>query len=191
MSPPTSAPHLPPAGAASADHAKWFTAEVHVHDGQLKAYLRGSFPAVRDVDDVVQESYLRFWKARAAKPIQSAKAFLFQVARNLALDVIRKHRRSPLDEGRESVASRVLDSSPDAAEKLIASDTLDHLADAIAALPERCREAVVLHKLHGIPQRELAGRLGVSERTIEKHCRVGLRRCEAHLAARGIHGFFR
>jgi len=69
---------------------------VHLHDSSLKAYLRGSFPSVRDIDDVVQESYLRVWKARASQPIKSAKGFLFTVARRLALDLIRRERRSPL-----------------------------------------------------------------------------------------------
>lgn len=44
--------------------AHWFTEHVHPHDAQLKAYLRGAFPAVRDVEDVVQESYLRVWRVR-------------------------------------------------------------------------------------------------------------------------------
>lgn len=56
------------------DRSKWFKEEVHLHDGQLKSWLKGTFPSVRDVDDVVQESYLRIWKAKATEPINSAKA---------------------------------------------------------------------------------------------------------------------
>jgi hypothetical protein len=39
--------------------ARWFAAEVHPHEPALRGYLWGSCPAVRDVDDVVQESFLR------------------------------------------------------------------------------------------------------------------------------------
>lgn len=67
------------------EQAQWFANEVHAHASQLKAYLRGAFPSVRDVDDVVQESYLRIWKARAIHPIESAKTFLFTIARRVAL----------------------------------------------------------------------------------------------------------
>src|ERR1044072_2602461 len=77
------------------DPARWFAAEVHAHDGQLRAYLRGTYPTVRDVDDVVQESYLRTWKAKLAHPIASTKSFLFEVARNLAIDLIRRRRSAP------------------------------------------------------------------------------------------------
>jgi hypothetical protein len=49
--------------------ARWFAEEVQPHEASLRAYMRGAFPMVRDVDDVVQESYLRVWRARAAQPI--------------------------------------------------------------------------------------------------------------------------
>ena len=74
------------------DRARWFTEQVQPHDANLRGYLRGSFPAMDEVDDVVQESYLRLWKARAVQPIKSGKAFLFRVARNLALDLLRRRR---------------------------------------------------------------------------------------------------
>jgi hypothetical protein len=45
--------------------AQWFTEKVHVHGPSLRNYLRGVFPTVRDVDDVVQESFLL---ARARRP---------------------------------------------------------------------------------------------------------------------------
>lgn len=173
------------------DSVRWFKDEVHAHDARLKSWLKETFPAVRDVDDVVQESYLRIWRARATHPIQSAKAFLFQIARRLALDTLRKNRRSPLEEGRDFAASGVLDNRPNAAEALITNETLDHLADAIAALPPRWRQVLVMHKLNGLSQKEVAEQLGLSERTIEKFCRKGLRRCESHLESLGIRGFFR
>jgi RNA polymerase sigma-70 factor (ECF subfamily) len=63
----------------------------------LKAWIAGQFPAVKaDVEDVVQESYLRIWKVRLHRPIASAKAFLFTIARHLALDQIRRGKISPI-----------------------------------------------------------------------------------------------
>ncbi len=162
-----------------------------MHGPQLKAYLRGTFPALRaDADDVVQESYLRVWRARAAQPIGSAKAFLFKVARHLALDTLRKGRNSPLESVGNLAESRVLDKGPNAVEALITKDTLHHLADSIAALPDRCRDVLVLHKLKGLSHKEVAAELGLSSRTVEKYYLKALKRCEAHLVSRGINGFF-
>jgi len=83
--------------SASAEESRWFAREVHAHDAALKHYLRSSFPALRDVEDFAQESYLRLWRHREADPIRSARAFLFTIAQLVALDTVRRLRRSPVD----------------------------------------------------------------------------------------------
>jgi len=175
----------------SPDHrARWFAEEVHVHEGSLRAYLRGSFPAVRDVDDVVQESFLRMWKARAAYPIASARAFLFKVARHLALDTVRRRQVSPLVEVRDLAVLPVLDDGPGVAESVGNRERIRLLADAIDALPARCRTVVIMRKIEGLPQREVALRLGLAEKTVEAHLMRGVARCEEYLRARGVRSLF-
>lgn len=183
--PPTS-PDPPPA----CEHLRWFAEEVQPHDGQLKAYLRGSFPTVRDVDDVVQESYLRIWRARAAHPIESARAFLFQVARRLALDFVRRERVSPVHHVSDVADFPVLDPRGDVIAAVSRQEKIRLLAAAIDALPRRCREIFILRRLKCIPQKEVAARLGLSERTIEVQVLRGLQRCEAFLRERGVRDFF-
>jgi RNA polymerase sigma-70 factor (ECF subfamily) len=169
-----------------ANRSRWFNEQVHPHDSHLKAYLKGSFPAVRDVDDIVQESYLRVWRRHAARPIESVKGFLFQVARRLAVDTLRRSRTAATDQLGDLIDSRVLDERPDAAVAASEQEMHDLLADALLALPGRCREIVMLRKIKGIPQREVAAQLGLSERTVENHCRIGVKRCEDFLRARGV-----
>jgi RNA polymerase sigma-70 factor (ECF subfamily) len=172
------------------DQARWFTEEVLPHDPKLKAYLRGAFPAVRDVEDVVQESYLRLWRFRAAQPVRSAKAFLFQVARNLALDWHRRERASPfVPMGSCGDSSVFIDERPDAAELLTREEKGQLLGRALAELPERCREIVFLHKIKGLPQREVAARLGVTEKTVANQIATGVARCEAYFRRHGIEFF--
>lgn len=175
--------------SASTDE-RWFREEVHAHDSQLKAYLRGSFPGIRDVDDVVQESYLRILRRRAAAPIQCAKAFLFQTARHLAFDLRRRGQASPVDVLKEEVALSVLDAAPGVAETVSRDEKIRLLAQAIHTLPPRCREIFVLRRLHCIAQKEVAARFGLSERTVEVHVHNGLQKCEAYLRERGVRGFF-
>jgi RNA polymerase sigma-70 factor (ECF subfamily) len=168
---------------------EWFTKEVHPHDGQLKAWLRCSFPSVRDVDDIVQESYLRIWKAKAAQPIQSAKAFLFKVARHAALDLLRKKHSILIAPLGDLSDLHVIDEAPNAAEALGTKEKLDLLADAVVALPTRCRDVILLHKIKGFSQKEVAAQLGMSERTVENHCRLAVKRCGEFLRARGVSSF--
>jgi RNA polymerase sigma factor (sigma-70 family) len=164
--------------------SKWFMDEVHPHDASLKAYLRGAFPAVRDLDDVVQESYLRIWKSRAATPINSAKAFLFTVARRLALDFVRRSRRSPFVPVKELAELFVLDLTPDAREAASTVEEIQLLVEAIDALPARCRDIFVLCHLEGFSQQEVARRFAISENTVAVQSARGLQRCEKFMRKR-------
>ena len=55
------------------------------------------------------------------------------------------------------------------------------LVDAIATLPPRCQAVFVMHKIHEVPQAQVADRLGISVKTVEKHLRLGLAACRERL----------
>jgi RNA polymerase sigma-70 factor (ECF subfamily) len=164
--------------------------EVHPHESSLRAYLHGAFPGVRDVDDVVQESLLRTWCARASQPIRSARSFLFQVARRLAIDLVRHDRVAPVKLVGDLAGLSVLESGPDAADAASQQEHLSLLADAIEALPARCRQVVILRKLQCLAQKEVATRLAISEKTVEAQLARGIDRCEEYLRRRGVRGMF-
>lgn len=182
----TPLPTVPETAADRVDQSRWFAEEVHPHDSQLKAYLRGSFPSVGDVDDLVQESYLQLWRRQLATPIRSAKSFLFKIARNLAIDALRHEARSPIERVADCAQLAVLDTRPNAAEDAITSEELELLLEAIESLPARCREIVILRKLRGLSQKEIALRMGITERTVEVQGTKGLHRCEEFLRQRGV-----
>ena len=174
----------------SAEPDRWFSSEVYPHDDQLKAYLRGRFPDERDVEDVVQESYVRIWKARVATPIKSVKAFLFRVARNVALD---RHRRTrgdlETDLDNRSVQN-VIDEAADVAETISSLEKERLLADALAILPSRAHEVVILCKINGLSHCEAARQLGISARTVDEHLRRGMKRLGEELRKRGLHRLY-
>jgi RNA polymerase sigma-70 factor (ECF subfamily) len=179
-----------PQPAAATNQSRWFEDEVYPHDSQLKAYLRGKFPAERDIEDVVQESFVRLLKARATTPIRSVKAFLFRVARNVAVD---RHRRS-LSSIEVAVAKgatdNVVDEAADIAATIGANEKERVLAEALATLPERAYEVVILCKFDGLSHAEAAERLGVSKRTVDEHVRRGMKRLGSELRERGLEGLF-
>ena len=165
---------------------RWFAEEVQPHDASLKAYLRGAFPTVREqVEDVVQESYLRIWKARAAQPIRSGKAFLFQIARRLAIRLVHSKRTVSFDAMPDLDESAVIDGSTDVAENICKSEEVMLLMEALETLPPRCREIMVLRKLQNMPQKVVAEKLGLSELTVQEQVYRGVRRCEKFFLRRG------
>lgn len=144
---------------------------------------------MRDVEDVVQESYLRIWKARANQPIKSAKAFLFTVARHLALDLLRSGQHTRFVFVGDVAELPVVDDKPGVLDLLNERELISLLGDAVVSLPERTRTIIILHKFQGIAQAEVARRLGLTEKAVERQVARGVALCERYLRRRG-HEFF-
>lgn len=184
-----SSPPNPSVDAPTSEHQRWFADQVQPHEAALRSYVRGAFPAVRDVDDVVQESYLRIWRLRASEPIRCARAFLFTIARNIALKRVTRQRVSPEMVVGDLAALGIVAEGHDAAESAARNETFLLLIEALASLPPRCREVTVLRKLKGVPQKEIAAMLGIAEKTVEEQVARGVRRCEDFLRKRGVTHF--
>lgn len=166
--------------------ARWFAEEVQPHEAMLRAWLRGRFPTVTDIDDLVQESYARLFRARAAGQVRNARNYLFATARNLALDLFRHDRAIPFEPIGESSGLSVLDQETDVAEAVGRDQELQLLRDAMHALPTRCRQVFTLRKLYGLSHRDIAAQLGISERTVEAQIDKAMRRCASFLRERGL-----
>jgi RNA polymerase sigma-70 factor (ECF subfamily) len=175
---------MPP--PSSSEQARWFAEEVHPHEPALRAYLRRRFPAAGDVDDLVQESYLRVLQARAAAPIISAKAYLFSTARNLALGWFRRPKIFAPIAVTDFAASRIIQEDADVFEQVSTDQEIGLLLEAIDALPARCREIFILRKLHGLSQKEIAAQLGRSEQTVQVQIARGAKKCALFLRRHGV-----
>lgn len=91
--PPCLAP-APESPAPPAARDRWFEEEVQPHESALRSWLRGQFPQLADLDDVVQESYLRLLRTRQrqADAIRNVRTFLFGIARHVAIETFRRRR---------------------------------------------------------------------------------------------------
>jgi RNA polymerase sigma factor (sigma-70 family) len=149
----------------------------------LRAYLHKNFPKLSEVDDVVQESYLKLFRTKASGTLRSAKAFLFVTARHAALDRFRRNRAISLDDIVDNGKMNVIEDRPGVAETVSRNQELDLLADAIESLPGRCRQVLKLRKIYGLSHKEIAERLNISERTVNVQVGNGVRRCAEYLQA--------
>jgi RNA polymerase sigma factor (sigma-70 family) len=170
------------------DDSRWFATEVLPHDAALRAWLRGKFPAFSDVDDIVQETYNRVLQLRARDPLRAhaVKPLLFTTARNLALDELRRRRIVPMYALPDDVVAAFTDEAPGIAETVSRRQEFALLAEAIQALPERCRQVLTLRKIYGLPQKEIARQLGISEHTVEAQVGIGMHRCADYLNRLGL-----
>jgi len=169
------------------EHSEWFAAEVQPHEPVLRGYLRGWLEPA-DVDDVIQETYARLLRARERGPIESPRGLLFATARNAMRDLFRRRTTANTFSIAEIDASRVFDESPGVAETVSRQQETELLQAAIASLPPRCREILLLRKFENLSHREIAARLGIAEHTVEAQLTKGLHRCEEFFARHGARG---
>ena len=166
--------------STSPEDSRWFTLAVQSHEAELRGYLRRQFPALDDVDDLVQETFGRLWRSHLLGPVANPRAYLFAVARNLAFDRHRARAGFVLKPITETDAENVFDEEPSAAEHACRTQEREILLTALRALPDRCREVVLLRYMDGLTYKEIAQRLNISPETVKIHLAKGLRRCVAH-----------
>lgn len=169
------------------DQVQWFSEQLHPHEPLVRTWLQARFPAIHEIDrdDIVQEAYIRVLQIRKNRgELQWPKAFLFTTVHNLALDLLR-HRKIACEESLvESGALNVLDGSVAIPEIVARKEELAFLTDAIQSLPDRCRQMFTLRKVYGLPIKEVAAQLAVSEHTVSAQLTIGIRKCAEHLARR-------
>jgi RNA polymerase sigma factor (sigma-70 family) len=168
------------------EHARWFAEEVQPHEPALRAYLQARFPSLPDHDDIVQETYTRLLRTKDAGGVRYTKAFLFTAARNVAFDLFRRRGASPTEAVTDLAELAVLAEQPGAAEQVDQRYELEVLADAVRALPDRCRQVIMLRYLDSLSYKEIALQLSISPETVKVHMAKGMRRCAAFFAERGL-----
>ena len=153
----------------------WFAREILAHERALAYYLRRCWPHREELHDLRQEGYVRVYEA-AGKALPAApKSFLFTTARNLMADRLRRSRVVSIDTVGDFESLNVLVDEVSPERWSSGRQTLKRLAEAFDHLPDRCREVIWLRRVEELPQKEVAMRLGISEKTVEKHLAKGVR----------------
>lgn len=145
----------------------------------------------QEAEDVVQNTYLQLLQHPHPDEIRNPRAYLYKTAVNLGLNHIRHqkvrsdHLQPDLDP--DSVCSSV--PSPETAAE--DGQQLDRLRAVLAGLPPLCRHAFLLNRLDGLTHAEIATRLGISQKTVERYiikafdtCYTGLGRSKGKPALR-------
>jgi RNA polymerase sigma-70 factor (ECF subfamily) len=154
----------------------WFVREVLPLEAALVRFLRRKWPNASEIADLRQEVYVRVYDGAGLNGIpELTKPFVFAVARNLMIDRVRRSHVVSIELVPDSDALNVL--TDDASPERIATarEDLGRLQSALDLLPPRCREVVVLRKLEGLSQREVAARMGIVEDTVERQLAKGIR----------------
>ncbi|MGH8028224.1 MAG: RNA polymerase sigma factor [Pseudoxanthomonas sp.] len=163
----------------------WFASEILVHEQALMYYLRRCWPQRDEHHDLRQEIYVRVYEAAGRTLPTTPKSFLFATARHLMADRVRRSRVVSIEAVGDFESMNVLVDEVTPERWFGGRQILKRLAEAFDLLPDRCRQVVWLRRVEELSQKEVAVRLGISEKTVEKQVAKGMRRIAAHFYGGG------
>jgi len=149
----------------------------HEHYDSLLGTLAGRLGDLHRASEVVHDTYLRLSSNRPTAHIENPRAYVFRVATNIAIDLIRRERRfaAPMQGG--GVPEDIRDEAPTPEAVLYSRQRLKQLDGALAELPANVRRALLLARVDGLSHACIAEELRVSESMVAKYLARGLRHC--------------
>ncbi len=148
--------------------------------GHLLGYLTELLGRVEDAEDVAQESYARLLAMEDLDQSGSrARAYLFRIATNLAYDRFRRRRVRGLADARD--ISEIPCDGPTPERIVTVEQSLEIVKQVILELKPRCRRVFLMRTARELSYEDIATRLGVSKRTVEREMQHALARCQRRL----------
>lgn len=157
--------------------------ETHALD--LRRFLAKRVQCEETAADLVQETYLRLSGIARSEPIQNIRAFLFQVADNLAIDHLRSRTRF-YQRYAGTPSPDLMGSTPLPDRELAAKQEWSIIQQAISELTPKCRTAFLLHRVQHLSYSQIAAKLDISQRTVEKHISKALAHCRLRIDRAGM-----
>lgn len=154
---------------------RWVATEITPYEPAVRAWLTRSAVSREDSDDLIQEAYCHIAELDGVDHIARPAAFFFQVVRNLLFTQLRRSQVVSIESAADMDSFLAIDEAPTAERVVDGRREYERIRRAIDELPDRCRTIFELRKIEGLPQREIAERLGVTETIVENDSARGLR----------------
>ncbi len=169
----------------------WFEAELKPHEPMMRAWLRARSFSPEDIDELVQEAFLRVLSMREEKEIKFPKAFLFGVIRNISYSQLRRKYVSKQVYVGDIEEQEFYDDVPSVEDNIVKNEKMELLSRAIQSLPKRCRQVVTLRKIYGMSNIDIAKNLGITINTVETQGGIGIKKLRDYLTRHNGEGHFR
>lgn len=150
-----------------------FTALYKMYWGQVHNFSRLYLTSSIEVEEVVQEVFVKVWEARIfLKENESFKGFLFIITRNI---IFNQFRKSFNENAYKMTVLNSTNESYDIEGEMDASDLRTYIEKLILELPPRQKEVFCMSREQHLTYKEISLRLNISEKTVERHINEALK----------------
>lgn len=145
------------------------------HRNELMAFLTRRTRCRETASDLVQDAFIRLMHSERGD-VGNLRAFLYRIANNLSIDHARRNQvRGVNDE--QALDGLLSETTPE--RSAVAGNTLEHLERLIDGLPSPTREVFLLARVEQMSYKDIAAKLGLEPRAVERHLNKALSHCAA------------
>ncbi len=124
--------------------------------------------------DIVLEVFMKVWEKRATIESLNIEAFLFKLVRNRCIDYIKhlkvmNNRMQKIQISTQYEELYRIDFIGNEPYVLIEQELKTKIEKTIQSLPDRCREVFTLSRINGLKNKEIAEKLGINIKNVERH----------------------
>jgi len=142
--------------------------QVSALRGKLRRLLRSRGRSPQDIDDLMQEAFLRLQMYCRTQVVEHEEAFLVKTVLNLSAEQFRRASRANVCSAENELAE-LMDPAPHIEEILAGEQRLRRLELGLQRLTPRSREVFLLHRSEGLSYVQIATQLDISVSMVEKH----------------------
>ena len=168
-----------PSQKAQADMASVY-GEIRL---SLMRFASRYFKRPQEIEDVVQEAFVKVIEAQRKRDIDSPRAYLYRTTRNLALSQLDKSAYKLTDTLGDLLPESELMHTATLEQQFESQQRFELFCRAIRQLPVKCQRVYILRRVYGYSQREIAERMDVSIKTVEAHLTKAITRCTDYMEA--------
>lgn len=153
------------------------------HSQSLVRFVSRIVRNTEDAEDIAQHAYLRLQKLSNNTDLDNPRAYLFQIANNLAVDQLRRGKLHTAYVNQQQINERCDSASGPSPERVLAAKRrLQAIYNSMDKLPLKCRQAFLLHRVRGLSYSQIAQEMHISVSSVEKYILQALKVCRHNMA---------
>ena len=135
----------------------------------LMRFAARYFRRPQEIEDVVQEAFVKVIEAQRRREIREPRAYLFRTTRNLALSTLDRSDHRLTDTIGELLPELELLQGPTLEQQYESEQRLDAFCRAVRRLPTQAQRVYILRRVYGFTLKETAEHLNITVKTVEAH----------------------
>lgn len=161
-----------------------FETLIERHHDEIYSYLWRLMGSAADAEDLTQEVFLRAYQAyKRLRPDSNHRAWLYKIATNTAYTALKRNHREA--QYNVPLLDEYVGHSTSSVQLETSNEALAIIRQAIAELPAKQKEALVLRHVQGLEYAEVAQVLGCSEDSARANVSQAIRRLRRELNSDG------